>query len=610
MKISRHGLSMLSIIGAGLIVLCAGIALGADLYAPPVLVDRGIGSAASPTDIADTHLGIRYRADGALDHKGYFTTFNNPDRVFRDPGLNCSGLVVSVSRYLFEKPFTLDEVKRDRQGNSGPGSKLGEDWDFGWDLILNIAEGAHPRIMTPDGSHIPLEQANGLNTRGFDLHDRDAWERVIAQMRPGRIYLGSINKDTRKPGYKLLHYHVVLMIPDTDGNVWLYHSTQISHVHRMNIRSKKGLNRLFAQFRNRRGENKKIVIVEALLPGTQPDAAVVADSNSTHTSGAQTAGQDKIADKALSILDGIATPGADSDTSAMFASTTQGDPATDAPGPGAQVSPPVPKPPKVVINHLAGKAFLVIPDMVTHVPAFADDARTRVRFWARNRGKQPRAVVFSLKGPDGELSVEKALPGNFSDVTVTYPDDFGTDAPHAISRGKYRLDILVDGKKWCTDIFEVAEPKDAKPVITQVRAPKTVRAGQTFTLSVTAENQGAESDYGGITVSSPDPDALRLVSARPGKIFKTGSTVLSITSDKIRIKVPMAEQWIELWDENKSYEMKVRVKALKPGTHDLYVRCALRSIEVKSNVILMDPARSDTVDQQGFPVKVYSITVK
>jgi hypothetical protein len=127
---------------------------------------------------------------------------------------------------------------------------------------------------------------------------------------------------------------------------------------------------------------------------------------------------------------------------------------------------------------------------------------------------------------------------------------------------------------------------------------------------VEAQNQGAESDYGGITISTPDPSGLRLVSAKPGRIFGPGSTVLSVTTDKIRTKVPMAERWIDLWGESKVYDLNVQVQAGRPGTYPLYVRCALRGVNVKSSVVLMDPQGSDAADQQGFPVQVHKITVR
>ena len=137
-----------------------------------------------------------------------------------------------------------------------------------------------------------------------------------------------------------------------------------------------------------------------------------------------------------------------------------------------------------------------------------------------------------------------------------------------------------------------------------------MRSGSTFTVEVIAENLGEESDYGGITVSSPDPSGLRLVSAKPGRIYGRGSTVLGITQDRIKLKVPMAEHWIELWAKKKSYDMKVRIKAVKPGVYPLFVRVAVRSVQVKSSVILMDPPSAQTIDQQGFPVYVHEIRVQ
>jgi hypothetical protein len=56
--------------------------------------------------------------------------------------------------------------------------------------------------------------------------------------------------------------------------------------------------------------------------------------------------------------------------------------------------------------------------------------------------------------------------------------------------------------------------------------------------------------------------------------------------------------------------MNLKVRAGSPGTYPLYFRCALRSVNLKGHVILMDPKAGDTVDQQGFPVKVYTITVR
>ncbi len=176
--------------------------------------------------------------------------------------------------------------------------------------------------------------------------------------------------------------------------------------------------------------------------------------------------------------------------------------------------------------------------------------------------------------------------------------------------GEYLTDIRIDGKQWLADYFEVSLPREAQPRITNVKAPSVVQAGKTFEVHVEAINEGAESDYGGITISCPEPSGLKIVGAKPGRVYGAGSPVLSITTDKIKTKVPMAERWIELWGENKAYDLAVQIQAGKPGVYPLYVRSALRGVNVKSSVVLMDPKTGGVVDQQGFPVQVYQITVK
>jgi len=188
-------------------------ALAEEIFVPAYLYDRGIAVKTNPLEIADTCLGIPYRDDGTIDHKGYFTTFNRPDRVYDTPGLNCSGLVLSVARFLFNKNFSLEQATRDRQKNSGANAAFGKDWDFGYDLILNVTEHAPRRVIMPDTRPHPLDTSDGLSLRGFDLQDGNAWAAVLRQMQPGKIYLGSISRETGNPR-RVLHYHVVLMIPD------------------------------------------------------------------------------------------------------------------------------------------------------------------------------------------------------------------------------------------------------------------------------------------------------------------------------------------------------------------------------------------------------------
>jgi hypothetical protein len=577
------------------------------LYAPPYLWDRHIAEKTDPIEIANTHVGIPYRDDGAIDDRGYFATFADPSRFFDTPGLNCSGLVLSVSRFLFNKNWSLQDAARDRLGDSGPNSSSGKDWDFGWDLIFNITEGFPRRIILPGGEGLKPESSDAKSLRGFDLQDTRAWQNSLNEMKPGFVYLGSISRMAPESGNRLLHYHVVLIIPAKDGSVQLYHATRRSNVHRINIGTQQGLQRFLGQFRSSRQDPKRILLVEAALP----DLVTAAESPATDSPEA------KPSDKPL-VPPAPPVPGP---------ATQQSPRPEQDQGPSGEIEPPHiadsekksssatvrdsrPVGPDLVVNHLAGKVFRSLPDLVTHVPRFGDDAKTSLQFWFQNRGNKTRNLEIFLKTPSGDFQTTRAIPALDGDSRVLYPKDFPGAPQGPIAHGEYLADMRIDGVQWAGDLFEVSVPREAQPKITSVKFPAQVQAGKTFTVSVEAKNAGAESDYGGITISSPDSAGLKILSAKPGKIYGSGSTVLSVTSDRIRTKVPMAERWIELWGEGKTYDIQVQVQAGKPGTYPLFVRCALRGVNVKSSVILMDPASADTVDQQGFPVFVYQVTVK
>ena len=586
------------------------------IYAPEYLWKRGIAEKTDAKDIADAHLGIRYRNDGTLDSHGRFTTFEEPTRFFGTPGLNCSGLVLSICRFVYDKNWMLEEVMRDPQGNSGAGSALGKDWDFGLDLISNLTARTTRRGLMPDGRQHSIEEFDGLNARGFDLRDRAAWQKVIGQMRPGRAYLASISKISHKPGYQVLHYHVVIMLPDDRGNVWLYHATHLSNVHRMNMSSPKGLGRFIAQFSGSGSDQKRIIVLESELPH------LVMAADSTSKPSERPTALDTV--PGTSSAQRQAAPASRTDAKKSLqedlglSSAVEGLPKTGedreggrlTPGAGTDASPRKDAGPDRVINHLAGKVFKAIPGISTAIPRFADEGKKAVRFWFRNGTPVPRAMDIVVKGPDGEQRFTGKLETEGSDVEVRYPTDFGNIGSQPLQLGRYTVDVRLDGVPWLADVFEVAVPREAKPKIVKVSAPSTVRAGQGFTVKIEAVNSGAESDYGGITVSTPDPSGLRLRSATPGRVFSAGSTVLSVTSDRIRTKVPMAERWIELWGENATYDMTVKINAGRPGRYALFIRCALRGVNVKSSVILMDPKSSKSVDQQGFPVYVHYIEVQ
>jgi hypothetical protein len=581
------------------------------IFAPDYLWERGIASKTDAIEIADTHLGIPYRDDGTLDSQGHFTTFERPEKFFETPGLNCSGLVVSVSRFLFDKNWTLEEATRDRLGKSGADSPLGKDWDFGWNLIFNLTEGKPRRVVMPEPGNYTVEGSDGMSLRGFDMHDAAAWQKVLPQMQPGRIYLGSISRHAPERGYRVLHYHVVLMLPDRKGGVWLYHATRRSQVHRMNIATSQGMSRFMSQFRESRGNTKKILIVEAVLPELAPATETASETGLPATQ--QPAGNQEPASTPVQMTQSERRSGAQDTPQLQDSASAPGQPSPDTQEPAPSSAPVTATRqdvPELALNHLSGRVFKSFPELVTQIPRFRDDSKNGLKFWFNNRGDVARDLQIFLRTPGGDIQYRGQLAAD-ANLSVTYPDDFGKQpSSQPIRAGKYLVDVRVDGVQWCADLFEVAMPSEARPKIMNVKVPPVVQAGQTFAVRVEAQNQGAESDYGGITISTPDPSGLKLVSAKPGRVYGSGSTVLSVTTDKIRTKVPMAERWIDLWGESKVYDLTVQIQAGRPGTYPLYVRCALRGVNVKSSVVLMDPQASDTADQQGFPVQVHKVTVR
>jgi hypothetical protein len=381
----------------------------------------------------------------------------------------------------------------------------------------------------------------------------------------------------------------------------------------MNLATPEGMRRFLAQFSDSRKAPKKILIVEAVIPRPGVGTVTVAEAApASQTPGGNSPDRfDDAARRALKILETVRPAGEEQAQPNPRRAETSRDNVQPPSQVGARQPADNQAPaPELVIAHVSGKVFKPDPDVVTHVPHFSDDSKNAVRFWFSNRKNAPRDLEVLVRGPDGDLSYRGRLPAAGKDLFLMYPGDFGKSPPMKLQKGKYGVNVRVDGVEWLGNVFEVTEARDARPVITRVKVPSAVQAGSTFNIEVVAVNQGAESDYGGITVSCPDPSGLSLLSAKAGRIYPRGSTVLAVTSDKIKTKVPMAERWIELWGENKAYDMNVSVRAGQPGTYPIYVRCALRSVSPKSNVILMDPFSSDTVDQQGFPVKVYTVTVR
>lgn len=234
---------------------------------PDDLSAKGISAGSAPEDVLSSLLGIPYREDGAVDERGRYTLFADPAKKFNTPGLNCSGLVLEASRFLLKKNFTLEEAKRDRLGDSGPGSPHGEDWDFGWDLVMNLSEGFSRVILLPGNKTQDPATATGFAPRGYDLHSDETWKELPGRLRRGYLYLVSMNVEGRRKGYALVHYHVGLIHVDNTGKAWFYQTTGKGKVaNRRDLSIESGRASLKQAFANRADQRRMMVVLEVALP--------------------------------------------------------------------------------------------------------------------------------------------------------------------------------------------------------------------------------------------------------------------------------------------------------------------------------------------------------
>ncbi|CCO25443.1 hypothetical protein [Maridesulfovibrio hydrothermalis] len=222
---------------------------------------------AAPESILSFFEGIPYRGDGAINRFGDFTLFAQPDTRFEKPGLNCSGFTVAASRYFLKRNFALADMTIDRLADSGVGAADGQDWDFGYDLILNVTQGMERKVMLPYGKTASIKDNDGMSLRGFNLHDRAAWADVISSMRPGNLYLFSMNKPVKFKNYKLLHYHVGVIVPDGRGHIWLCHATTKGGVNKVDIAHPEKLNRVIEANPETDLGPRSILIIETPLCG-------------------------------------------------------------------------------------------------------------------------------------------------------------------------------------------------------------------------------------------------------------------------------------------------------------------------------------------------------
>jgi hypothetical protein len=188
-------------------------------------------------------LGTPYVEDAVTDAAGRTVTFRQPDRPLSAPGLNCSGFVVEAARRLLGFRGSPAEAARDRRGDSGPGAPGGQDWDFGYDLALNLSEDQARRWLTAAGPRDAAVEAPQLE--GWPVRDPEAWGRATASFDRRAVALAVFLRPG--PGGRRFH-HVGLVQKDGAGRAWFYQTLPKGRVHRLDLASAEGFARLCAMF--------------------------------------------------------------------------------------------------------------------------------------------------------------------------------------------------------------------------------------------------------------------------------------------------------------------------------------------------------------------------
>ncbi len=171
---------------------------------------------------------------------------------------------MAAAREIFGRPIDLTEINRDRRGDSGPGSPLGQDWDFGLDLILNLAEGHRHRFLPEPADpaaepRIPLGPRRALGW-GVSLHGPE-FEEQLAALEPGRVGFFVFSRPDGRFPAGVAYYHVGVIIPEGRA-IWLYHTTAGAKTHRLNLADPAGLDRLRRHFKPIQNGERRVFILE------------------------------------------------------------------------------------------------------------------------------------------------------------------------------------------------------------------------------------------------------------------------------------------------------------------------------------------------------------
>lgn len=196
-------------------------------------------------------LGVPYVDDAVTDARGRTVTFRAPGVPLARPGLNCSGFVVAAARALWAWPGSPSDAARDRAGDSGRTAARGEDWDFGYDLALNLTEGRPRHWIVAEGEAPDTTPALGL--RGWPVRSGTDWARACAGIPTGGAGVAVFLRVREGR----LHFHHVGLLARDGGRTWFYQTLPHGRVHRLDPLTESGQARLARMF----GPGERMVVL-------------------------------------------------------------------------------------------------------------------------------------------------------------------------------------------------------------------------------------------------------------------------------------------------------------------------------------------------------------
>lgn len=221
---------------------------------------------APPEAVIANFLGIPYRPDGVINDIGKYARFKTPTAALPTPGLNCSGFVLAASRAVLQKNILVAEAVRDRMNDSGPDAAFGQDWDFGFDLIMNISEGTKRAFVLPQGENTFGKNISGRDSAVWNPHEHSFAQKLFPRLKQGSVYLVSFSKHSTPDSPARLHYHVGMIVRDSSDNIWHYDTTHAGgKVMRQNLAAPEGLAKFRHSFRNTKKSFKRLTIIEISL---------------------------------------------------------------------------------------------------------------------------------------------------------------------------------------------------------------------------------------------------------------------------------------------------------------------------------------------------------